>query len=153
MMRLAFALLISLWATLAQAATLALIAPTAAASAQVTTPLGWIGDYPTYMPVQCKFAYGSGGTSLSAWVQTSLDGGATWTDVMNCAFTTSSLRVIYDLPAITSITSPFTATDGTLAANTAPGGIFGQQWRVKWTSVGTYVATTLTIDVDVLNLK
>lgn len=149
--------LLCAWAALvsapAWAATLATIAPTTAAAAQVTTPLGWVGDFPLYMPVQCNFAYGSGGTSLSAWVQTSLDGGATWTDVMNCSFTTTSLRVIFDLPATTSITSPLTATDGTLAANTAPGGIFGQAWRVKWTSVGVYAGTTLTISVDVLNLK
>ena len=41
--------------------------------------------------IQANFTYGSGGTTAAVWVQTSLDGGTTWVDIANFAFTTSSL--------------------------------------------------------------
>ena len=31
---------------------------------------------------QLNFSYGSGGTSVNAWLQTSLDGGTTWCDAV-----------------------------------------------------------------------
>lgn len=46
------------------------------------------------------------------------------------------------------MTSEYTATDGTLSANTAQDGILGPQFRVKYESTGTYGAdTALSIDV------
>ena len=51
--------------------------------------------------IQANFTYGSGGTTATTWVQTSLDGGLTWTDVANFAFTTSSLRAVATLSALT----------------------------------------------------
>jgi hypothetical protein len=45
---------------------------------------------PENVTVQCNFVYGSGGTSADAWLQTSLDGGTTCTDIAECGFTTSS---------------------------------------------------------------
>jgi len=46
------------------------------------------------------------------------------------------------------VTTIATPTDGALTANTAVDGLLGVQWRVKWTTTGTYGAgTTLSIDV------
>lgn len=101
---------------------------------------------PSSLTLQANFTYGSGGTSADAWVQTSLDGGATWCDVAHFTFTTSSAR------SVTSVTSsksfPQAApTDGTLVAATVNDGLFGPLWRIKYTTVGTYAAgTTLRID-------
>ena len=97
--------------------------------------------------IQCNFVYGSGGTSADLWVQTSVDGGTTWTDIAECGFTTSSVRKLYNLSGLTPVTTVYPATDGTLAANTAKDGILGTWYRAKWTTVGTYAGTTLTVDV------
>lgn len=102
---------------------------------------------PTNMVVQCTFTYGSGGTSADAWVQTSFDGGTTWTDVANCHFTTASARSLYNLSSATAVTTAYTPTDGSLSANTAKDGLIGPLWRVKYTTAGTYGATT-TLRID-----
>jgi hypothetical protein len=108
---------------------------------------GGVAALPTSMTLQANFTYGSGGTSVDAYVQTSLDGGATWVDVAEFHFTTSSLRSLYNLNSSTSVTTQYTATDGLLSANTAKDGIFGNQWRVTYVSVGTYAgSTSLRID-------
>lgn len=99
--------------------------------------------------IQVNFDYGSGGTSLKVWVQTSLDGGSTWVDVACFAFTTSDARKVVNLSARTPVTTLYTATDGTLADDTCKDGVFGSQWRVKYTSVGTYAGST-TVLVDVV---
>lgn len=99
--------------------------------------------------IQGNFTYGSGGTSADAYVQTSLDSGATWTDVVNFHFTTASARFIYNLSGLTPKTTEVVPTDGALAANTSLDGVVGPLWRVKYTTVGTYAAsTTLTIDAQ-----
>jgi hypothetical protein len=97
--------------------------------------------------IQGTFTYGSGGTTADAWVQTSFDGGTTWCDVANFHFTTANARFLFNLLASTSVTTQATPTDGTLAANTSVGGLIGNLWRVKYTTTGTYVGTTLRVDV------
>lgn len=98
--------------------------------------------------IQCALTYGSGGTTIDAYVQTSLDGGQTWIDVVHCGFTTASSKVVYNLSATTPNTTAVVPTDGTLAGAVAKDGIIGSQWRVKYITVGTYVATTLDIDAS-----
>lgn len=132
----------------AAAANLATLAITTAKSAQTTTVYQFSDGPPRNLALQGNFTYGSGGTSADAWVQTSLDG-TTWTDIANFHFTTSSARFIYNLSSGTPVTTEYTATDGTLSANTAKDGVFGSMIRVKWTSVGTYGgSTTLSIDAQ-----
>ena len=120
---------------------------TTAVTALVTSPVQLSNDHPESLLLQGNFTYGSGGTTISAWVQTSVDGGATWTDIANFSFTTSSARFLYNLSGLTPVTTEYTATDGSLTANTAKDGIIGPLLRVKYTSTGTYAgSTTLRID-------
>lgn len=82
-----------------------------------------------------------GGTTAKAWVQTTLDGGLTWSDIASFAFTTSTATRAYHLTtaAVTSIATP---TDGSLADNTAVNGLIGTAIRVKLTTTGTYTGAS-----------
>jgi hypothetical protein len=95
---------------------------------------------PPLISFQAALAYGSGGTSINAYVQTSLDGGLTWNDVASFGFTTASARSVMSIINAAALT-PVTLTDGALAAGTALN-IFGSQWRTKTVSVGTYAGNT-----------
>lgn len=105
-------------------------------------------DAPTSICVQANFAYGSGGTTVNAYLQTSLDQGVTWIDIAQFSFATASARVLYNLNSQTPQTTQVVAKDGALTANTAQDGIVGPQYQVKLVTTGTYVGTTLRIDVS-----
>ena len=88
---------------------------------------------------------GSPGTSAKAWVQTSIDGGATWLDLACFAFSSVSAVKAARLPG-GALKSPAAISEGTLADDSASDGPFGERFRVKVTSVGTFGAgTTLTL--------
>lgn len=98
--------------------------------------------------IQIDFVYGTGGTTFSVWVQTSIDGGTSWIDVCNMSGTTASKSRIQVVSTRTPITTPYTMTDGTLTADTVHDGIIGPIWRTKVTTTGTYAtSTTLTVNV------
>ncbi len=104
---------------------------------------------PRNLAVQGNFTYGSGGTTADAYLQTSLDGGTTWIDIAQFHFTTASARFVYNLNGQTAVTAEYTALDGSLAANTSKDGILGPQFRVKYSSTGTYAGgTTLSVDIS-----
>lgn len=115
---------------------------------QIRSPVG----IPTNVGIQVNFAYGSGGTSGTVWVQTSLDGGKTWCDVAAIALGLVSARQLANVSSLTPKTTAAAATDGTLAAGTVNDGIVGTQWRTKLTTVGTYAGTTLEVDLDTSGL-
>lgn len=128
---------------------LANIAITTAVTAQVTSPLQLGDGVPESASLQATLAYGSDGSTISAWAQTSLDEGLTWCDVANFSFTTSAARFIFNVSALTPKTTEVTPTDGSLTANTAIDGVLGPLWRVKYTSTGTYAGgTALRIDMN-----
>lgn len=103
---------------------------------------------PRNLTVQANFTYGSGGTNATAYLQTTLDNGRTWTDVACFQFTTSSARRIVNLSAQTAVATAATPTDGAMTANTALDGVLGSRFRVKYASTGTYAGgTTLAVDV------
>jgi hypothetical protein len=143
-----FGLLATVSALPALAATLAALTIGAPVTAQTTAPLQFKDGTPANVVIQGKFAYGSGGSAVSAWVQTTFDGGQTWTDLCNFSFTTTSARTVANLSALTVVGSPIPATDGTMGANVCVGTLIGSQWRVKYTTTGTYVGTSLAIDVQ-----
>jgi hypothetical protein len=102
----------------------------------------------TALVVQSIFDYGSGGTSCKVYLQTSLDGGATWFDVAQHAFATADATKVSALNAnIAPAAQAFTPGDGALADNTVANGALGDRLRVKIVSAGTYAATTIKVDV------
>jgi hypothetical protein len=92
-----------------------------------------------YLTVLSKFTYGSGGTTAKFWVQTSLDGGVTWFDIVNHAYTTATASKV---SSVTSYIAPasqgFAPSDAALADNTIIQGVIGDRFRVKYTTTGTY---------------
>ena len=94
------------------------------------------------LAIYINFVYGSSGTSVDAYIQTSFDGGTTWIDIAEYSGTTSSQKRAYNLSALTPVTSIYTPSDGAMASNTSKDGFIGDQIRVKFTSVGTYAGTT-----------
>lgn len=99
-----------------------------------------------YLGLTAVFTYvADSATSVKAWVQTSFDGGVTWNDIVNFAFTTSTLKKVAAVSTNIAATHA-TPTDATLADNTINNGLLGDRVRVKLTTVGTYGAgTNLTI--------
>jgi len=121
---------------------------TTALTASVSDPVAARDGTVRSALIQATFTYGSGGTTARVWVQTSIDSGATWIDVCDFSFTTSSARAVYNLSSLTPVTTQYAATDGTLTANTAKDGVLGPMWRTKTTTTGTYAgSTTLRVDV------
>lgn len=123
-----------------------LLAPlviTAALTAVTSTPVKLLSGV-NVLGVHCKFVYGSGGTTVKVWVQTTFDQGLTWTDIMSFAHTTASLSrfsVVNTYPS-TAFSAVTALTDGTLADNTVLTGLIGHQIRLKYTSTGTYGGST-----------
>jgi len=104
------------------------------------------GNTPRMVTAIVKFLYGSGGTSVDVYTQTSFDN-SFWMDVFDIQVTTAAATKLASTGPVTT-GAVATLTDGTLAANTAKNGIIGRFWRVKWTSVGTYAgATSLEVDL------
>lgn len=93
--------------------------------------------------VQVRLAYGSGGTTIKVYLQTSIDGGTTWCDIACVALTTSSATRVLNFSALTPKTTAATPTDGALTDDTTVDGILGDRLRVKVVSVGTYAGSTL----------
>lgn len=88
--------------------------------------------------LECRFVYGSGGTSVAVTVQTAF-GGSNWIDVARFEFTTTNAAKAANIigsgaSAIAAITALSTETVGP--------SILGDRLRAKITSVGTYAGST-----------
>lgn len=105
----------------------------------------WVDDLEGALSIAAnmRLAYGSGGTSISVYLQTSLDQETTAIDIACFTFTTASLNKVRNLSALTPKTTDVTPTDGTLTADTSVDGILGDRFRVKVVSVGTYAGSTV----------
>lgn len=133
-----------------------LLAPltiTAAVGATGTTPVTFLAGM-KYLTAEAIFVYGSGGTNATGYVQTSLDGGTTWVDIIAFQFTTATLSkvsaVSTDIAFAASAYVPIAPTDGTLTANTSVQGVLGDRVRLKYVTTGTYAGgTTLAVYVIV----
>jgi hypothetical protein len=112
---------------------------TAALSAQAQTPIEDLEGMLS-MSLVARFAYGSGGTSVAALVQTSLDGGTNWFDVARFDFTTSSATKYANLSGLTYKAA---AAYAALSAEGQNDGLLGPMVRAVITSVGTYAGGTL----------
>lgn len=93
--------------------------------------------------VQARLAYGSGGTTVKAYIQTSLDQGASWIDVACITFTTANATKAINLSGLTPKTTAVTPSDGALADDTCVDGMLGDRLRAKVISTGTYAGSTV----------
>ena len=93
--------------------------------------------------VESIFDYGSGGTTAKVYIQTSLDGGTTWFDVVSHAFATTDANKV---SGITTLIAPasqgFAPGDAALTDNTIIQGVLGDRIRVKLVTAGTYAGST-----------
>lgn len=105
----------------------------------------WITDLDgmAALSAQVAFLYGSGGISLTAFLQTSFDQGVTSVDMAAVAFTTASGVAVFNLSGLTPRLAPYTPTDGALAPGNAIDGLLGDRIRIKIASVGTYAGSTV----------
>ena len=104
---------------------------------------------PTAITAQKTFATATGGTTLDTYLQTSFDGGATWSDVVHFAQdVTTATRAVAGVSAVSTAAAPTAATDAAQTVNTINQGTFGSLWRVKYVTTGTYTGGNLRVDVD-----
>lgn len=92
--------------------------------------------------VALRYVYGSGGTNVKAYVQTSFDQGNTWVDVACVLFEVANEVRLINLSGLTPKTTQVTPTDGTLADDTAVDGLLGDRLRVKCVSTGIFAGST-----------
>ncbi len=121
-------------------------------SQQITTPVGQtnIGSAsglgaPQSLSIVARFAYGSGGQSVDAYVQTTLDGN-NWFDIANFHLTTVSGNYVSNVYTQKGVANGSLAT-GSIAANTTQDGLLGSNFRCMQSSLGTYASTSLSIDI------
>lgn len=93
----------------------------------------------TSVSVQATFVYGSAGTTVVAVVQTSLDQGASWIDILRFDFATSNAKKVGNVSAAGALAPAAVAA---LGAEGKLDGILGDRLRVKVTSTGTYAGNT-----------
>ncbi len=93
-----------------------------------------------FVTISARLAYGAGGTTVIAKVQTSLNQGTTWIDVARFDFAMAGAEKIITLNRA-AITSPYTVID--LAAEGSVNGILGDRLRAIITSTGTYTGSTV----------
>ena len=113
---------------------------------QIGNTIKAVKTIPTRIVWQATFNYGAGGTNADVIIQTSLDGGTTWWDIIHFTqFTTSSVTQTYcQTLNLTGVIS--TPTNLTLASGSVVAGLLGSQVRAMLRSSGTYsTATTISI--------
>ena len=95
------------------------------------------------MTAHIRLAYGSGGTTVRAYLQTSFDSGTTWVDIACVLFGVVAKSVVLNFSALTPKLTQVVPTDGTMADDTAIDGIIGDKVRLKVVSTGVYAGSTV----------
>jgi hypothetical protein len=105
----------------------------------------WVTDLDGMAAVTAQFrlAYGSGGSSIKAYLQTSLDQGTTPVDIACIVFAAAGETEIINLSGLTPKTTQVQPTDGALADDTCLDGVLGDRLRLKIVSTGTYAGSTV----------
>lgn len=115
---------------------------------QITTAQTLIGSWVEdlegllALAVSLRLQYGSGGTGIKAYLQTSLDQGQTAIDIACVAFGTAAEHVVLNFSALTP-KGQVTPTDGSLTDDTVVDGILGDRFRLKVVVTGTYGGSTI----------
>lgn len=114
----------------------------------ITTAATAVGDWvedlegALSMLAQLRFVYGSGGTNVKAYLQTSVDDGDTPVDIACVVFAMASENAVLNFSALTPKTTQITPSDGAMADDTNVDGVLGDRFRVKIVSTGTYAGST-----------
>jgi hypothetical protein len=105
----------------------------------------WVSSFDSLLglTMQLRLAYGSGGTNVKAYLQTSLDQGTTPIDIACVVFGTASEVAVLNFSGLTPKTTQVTPADGALTDDTAVDGVLGDRFRVKVVSTGTYAGSTV----------
>lgn len=105
----------------------------------------WVEDLDGMLSalVSLRLAYGSGGTTVRAYVQVTPDDGTTVCDIACVLFGTAGEHALLNFSALTPKLTQVTPTDGTLADDTAVDGLLGTKMRLKIISTGTYSGSTV----------
>lgn len=114
---------------------------TAAAANQKLTEVT-LGDGLAGLSGFMRFA-GTGGTSVTAWLQMSPDDGTSWFDIYCAKFTAAGVALF---SLVHGAGANLAATDAALADNTAlNSGVVPlfDKYRLQWTSVGVWASGTL----------
>lgn len=90
-----------------------------------------------------RFQYGSGGTAVKAYLQTTCDDGTTVIDTACVVFNVASETEVLNFSALSPRTLQISASDGALTDDTAIDGILGTKLRLKVVSTGTYASDTI----------
>lgn len=102
----------------------------------------------TAATIRCQFAYGSGGTTAKAFVQTTVDGGENWQDVACFAFLLASGVKEFTVSGLTPVTTAYTPTQASMADDTCKDGIVGAAWRVVLVTTGTYANSNMIVSLE-----
>jgi len=103
-------------------------------------------DGMTAVTIDADFRYGSGGTSVTAIVATTFDGGVTFRHIARFDFTTASIVKQCNLEGMLS---KAVTTYADLSSQSVNDGVLGDQLAVLLTSVGNYSNTTISIRASV----
>ncbi len=95
-----------------------------------------------HVGVQAVFVHAAGGTDVQTFIQTSLDGGITFIDIMNLGFLVATATKVSAVHRDTALGPAITPGDGALTVNTILNGLLGDRLRVKVVSTGTYTGVT-----------
>ena len=98
------------------------------------------------LAIQGSLVRAGGGTSVKVYVQTSLDGGASWCDVACQTFATTTAKKVSALRTSIALAASYTPTDGSLADDSIKDGLLGDRIRCKSVITGTYTgASSITV--------
>lgn len=105
----------------------------------------WVTDLDGMLAanLQARLAYGSGGTQIKLYIQTSLDQGTTAIDIACIVFGTASEVEIANVSGLTPKTTLAAPGDGSLADDSVLDGVLGDRLRAKIVSTGTYAGSTV----------
>lgn len=85
--------------------------------------------------VQLNFTAGTGGGTIKATIETSLDQGTSWIEIARLAFATANLARVLNFSALTPRATPY--TPAALSDDSAVDGILGERMRLSILKAGS----------------
>jgi hypothetical protein len=93
--------------------------------------------------LQARFIYGSGGSTATVYVQSSIDQGQTWFDIWAQQFTNVNGLYVVNLSGLDKLTTPTVPTNLQLSSGTTLDGPIGDRLQACVVSTGNYTGGTL----------